>query len=125
MAEEVALTEDSKKRTEYPMAEGLLDYFPNALAEVSRLSYLGTLQHHPGEPMHWDRGKSMDHANKVIRHLMDRGKMFDIGGHKIRHMAAAAWRCLAELQEEIEREEGAPTSRASLNADQSINLRRE
>jgi hypothetical protein len=52
----------------YPMADGCLDYFPNALAEVSRISYAGNQKHNPGEPMHWSRGKSTDHRNKIIRH---------------------------------------------------------
>ena|SRR6478736_4426786 len=107
------LPEDSKARTMFPMAEGCLDYFPNALAAVAHLSLAGTMQHHPGEPMHWDRSKSTDHANKIIRHLMDRGKFFTIGSERVRHSAAVAWRALAELQEEIERDEDLPMSRAS------------
>ena len=105
-----SLPEDADTRNQYPMAEGLLDYFPNALAEVSRLSHLATQQHHPDQPMHWDRDKSTDHANKILRHLVDRGKVDDKG---LRHSAMVAWRALAMLQEELEKETGAPLSRAS------------
>jgi len=91
------------------MADGLLDYFPNALAEVARLSHVATQQHHPGEPMHWARGKSTDHRNKIMRHLVDTGKLDDKG---MRHSAMVAWRALALLQEELEAN-GAPLSRAS------------
>lgn len=105
-----SLPEAQDKRNEYPMAEGLLDYFPNALAEIARLSFRATQQHHPDQPMHWDRSKSTDHANKIMRHLIDRGKIDDKG---MRHSVMVAWRALAMLQEELEREEGAPLSRAS------------
>ena len=107
-----SLPDDAEKRLEYPMADGLLDYFPNALAEVARLSHKATLQHHPDQPMHWDRGKSTDHANKIIRHLVDRGKLDDKG---LRHSTMVAWRALALLQEELEQAEGLPPSRASRN----------
>lgn len=95
----VSLPDDADERNLYPMAEGLLYYFPNALAEVSRISKVGAEQHLPGQPMHWARGKSTDHANKIIRHLIDAGKMDSKG---IRHSAYAAWRILALLQEELE-----------------------
>lgn len=110
---EVSLPVEPERRAEFPMADGLLDYFPNALAEVSRLSYLATQQHHPGEKMHWDRGKSTDHRNKIMKHLIDSGKL-DTDG--IRHSTKVAWRALAELQEELERDEGLPVSRASKDA---------
>ncbi len=104
-----SLPEEANERNKYPMADGLLDYFPNALAEVSRVSYIGNQQHNPGEEMHWARGKSMDHRNKIIRHLIDSGKKDEKG---IRHSAYVAWRALALLQEELEAE-GSPMSRAS------------
>jgi hypothetical protein len=86
-----------------------LDYFPNALAEVAKISKQGNDQHNPGEPLHWARGKSMDHADTIIRHLMERGTV-DVDG--TRHSAKAAWRALALLQEELE-DAGAPMSRGS------------
>lgn len=107
----LSLPDDDAKRQEYPMADGLLDYFPNALAEVSRVSKIGNDQHNPGQPMHWARDKSTDHANKILRHLTDRGR-FD--GRGVRHTARLAWRALAMLQTELEQEEGFPQSRASI-----------
>jgi hypothetical protein len=107
-----SLPDDATRRLEYPMADGLLDYFPNALAEVARLSHAATQQHHPDQPMHWDRSKSTDHRNKIIRHLVDAGGLDDKG---MRHSAMVAWRALALLQEELERDEGLPPSRASRN----------
>jgi hypothetical protein len=107
-----SLTDDAAKRLEYPMADGLLDYFPNALAEVARLSFVATQQHHPDQPMHWDRSKSTDQRKKILRHLIDTGKFDDKG---MRHSAMVAWRALALLQEELERDEDLPPSRASRN----------
>ena len=107
-----SLPDDATKRNEYPMADGLLDYFPNALAEVSRLSHLATLQHHPDQPMHWDRSKSSDHRNKIMRHLIDAGGLDDKG---LRHSTMVAWRSLALLHDELEREGNLPASRASRN----------
>lgn len=107
----LSLPDDDAKRQEYPMADGLLDYFPNALAEVSRVSKIGNDQHNPGQPMHWARDKSTDHANKILRHLTDRGR-FD--GRGVRHTARLAWRALAMLQTELEQEEGFPQSRSSI-----------
>ena len=93
------VTKTAKERKEYPMATGLLDYFPDALAEVSHVSYMATAQHHPGEPVHWDRSKSPDEADALLRHLKDRGKL-DTDG--LRHSAKVAWRALALLQKELE-----------------------
>ncbi len=100
---------DSATRKTFPMAAGLLDYFPDALAEVSRVSYLGNQKHNPGEPMHHARGKSMDHADCIIRHLVGRGG-FD---GELRESAALAWRALALLQEELERELSLPLPRGA------------
>ena len=106
-----SLPDDADSRNSFPMADGLLDYFPNALAEVSAVSRIGNEQHNPGEPMHWARGKSTDHANKILRHLIDRGKR---DGKGVRHSAYAAWRALALLQEEIERDTGVPLPRNAI-----------
>ncbi len=94
----------SEARKEYPMARGLLDYFPDALAEVSKISYMGSLKHNPGQEMHHNRNVSMDHADCIIRHLVGRGG-FD---GDIRESAALAWRALALLQEELENELNLP-----------------
>jgi len=103
------ITTDSDTRKMFPMARGLIDYFPEALAEVARVSYLGNQKHNPGEDMHHARGKSMDHADCIVRHLVERGG-FD---GDIRHSAALAWRALALLQEELEQEYNLPLPRGA------------
>lgn len=111
---EVSLPEDDALRQEFPMADGLLDYFPNALAEVARISKLAGDKHHPGAPLHWERGKSMDHRNKIVRHLIDSGKKDQYGN---RHSGGLAWRALALLQEELEAEFGYPSPRNAVDPD--------
>jgi hypothetical protein len=80
------------------MARGLLDYFPNGLSEVARVSQAANDQHNPGEEMHWSWGKSNDHADCILRHLVDRGAV-DTDG--LLHTAKVAWRALALLEEEL------------------------
>lgn len=96
-----SLPTDHASRKSTPMCRGLLDYFPLACAEVARLSMAANEQHNPGEPMHWAREKSTDHADCVVRHLVDRGKLDKDG---MRHTAKVAWRALALLQLELEGE---------------------
>jgi hypothetical protein len=114
-------TDDSAARKEFPMARGLLDYFPAALAAVARVSSIGNMKHNPGEDMHHARGKSMDHADCIMRHLADRGTMDrvdvkteddEVIGFDVPHSAYVAWRALAMLQEELEAA-GAPLARGA------------
>ena len=105
-----SLPDDSAARKTYPMCSGLLDYFTAALAEVAHISYLGNEKHNPGEPLHHARGKSMDHADCIIRHLAERGTR-DAEGN--RHTAQMAWRALALLQEELEKDLGLPLPRGA------------
>jgi len=113
----LALPEDQAARKAIPLCSGALDYFPAALAAVAELSRVGNEQHNPGEPMHHARGKSSDHADCIVRHLLDRGQVYEvtIAGkvHRVRHSVAVAWRALALAQEELEREEGAPLARGA------------
>jgi hypothetical protein len=103
-----SLPEDQAMRNNMAMADGLLDYFPNALAAVACHSKLAGDKHHPGEPLHWERGKSMDHRNKIMRHLVDSGGVDQDGNL---HSAGLAWRALALLQEELEQLYGYPPPR--------------
>lgn len=98
------LPTDPKSRKEHPVASGVLDYFPQAIVAVAGVSYAGNKQHH-GEnaPLHWDRSKSTDEADAMMRHFLERGT---IDGDGIRHSAKMVWRALAFLQKEIEAEHG-------------------
>jgi hypothetical protein len=76
-------------------------YFPDALVAVARLSFQGNQQHNPGQPLHWSREKSCDHEDTLLRHLFDSGTV-DVDGQ--RHSTKLAWRALALLQLELEKE---------------------
>lgn len=93
------LPTDKQARKERPIASGVLSYFPDAIAEVAYVSYVGNQQHNPGQPMHWSRHKSTDHADCALRHLTERGTRDSDG---VLHTAKAAWRVLALLQIELE-----------------------
>lgn len=90
---------DAKTRKAHPLTTGCLDYFPDALLEVAELSKIGNEQHNPGQPLHWAKEKSNDHADCIGRHLLDRGRRDSDG---VRHSAKTAWRALALLQTEID-----------------------
>ncbi len=92
------LPKDSDARKRIPLCTGLLDYFPAALAAVATHSLESNEKHNPGEPMHWARGKSMDHPDCILRHLVDARAALD----PRYHLTALAWRALALLQEELE-----------------------
>ncbi|MBA2413783.1 MAG: hypothetical protein H0V63_13325 [Burkholderiaceae bacterium] len=92
---------DAAARKRAPVASGVLDYFPDALLAVAAVSFDGNDQHNPGAPLFWDRSKSADESDALMRHFMERGAD-DKDGH--RHSAKVAWRALALLQKEIEAE---------------------
>jgi hypothetical protein len=86
-------------RKALPICTGVLDYFPRAMVAIAALSKAGSEQHNPGKPLFWDRTKSMDHADCILRHMIDRGKL-DVDG--LRHSTKVAWRALALLELELE-----------------------
>lgn len=92
---------DKNKRKQMPVYSGVLKYFPDAIAEVAKVSWAGNQQHHPNKPLHWDRNKSTDELDALTRHLIEAGKI-DTDG--MRHSAKVAWRALANLQKELEYE---------------------
>lgn len=104
------MTSDSAERKAAPVATGVLDYFPAALAAVAKLSKMGNDKHNPGERLHWTRDKSSDHADCLLRHLIDRGVIDPETG--MSHTVQVAWRALALLQVELE-EQGAPKARGA------------
>lgn len=108
------LPDESAARKAIPLATGVLDYFPAALVAVAEVSKAGNDKHNPGQDLHHARGKSMDHADSIARHLIDRG--LTDPGTGLRHSAELAWRALALLQQELE-DAGAPMARGARVAD--------
>lgn len=95
------LPSEAAARKGIPVATGFIDYFPDAVAEVARLSKVANEQHNPGTPLHWDRSKSGDESDALMRHFLERGTIDDDGQ---RHSAKVAWRAMALLQKELEAE---------------------
>ncbi len=90
------LPTDATLRKSLPIGTAVLDYFPLALAEVARVSLAGQKQH---GTTGWDRAKSTDEADALIRHYLERGTRDSDG---VLHSAKMAWRALALLQKECE-----------------------
>lgn len=99
----MSLPTDYASRKALPIFDGVLMYFPDAIAAIAAVSVAGNSQHNPGEKLHWAREKSTDQLNTAQRHMMDHGmgNVRDTDGTY--HIAKAAWRLLAELQLTIER----------------------
>ena len=87
-----------------PVYSGVIKYFPLAIKEVSRVSLAGNEQHHKGTPLHWDKTKSTDEGDALLRHLIDHamGIKYDTDGQ--RHLGKVVWRALALLERELENE---------------------
>lgn len=99
------LPTDSKMRKETPIYSGMLKYFPRAAAYVARISVLGNEKHNPGEPLHWAEGKSMDHPDCIVRHVIETGE-FDPDDGAL-HDGKLAWRAFANLETVLKAKEAA------------------
>ena len=110
----MTLPTDSKARKDIPLASGCLDYFPLALAAVAQLSQAGNDKHNPGQPLHWSREKSNDHADCILRHLLERGTVDPEDG--ILHDVKVAWRALAMAQLALEKRRFEAVYVANVNA---------
>jgi hypothetical protein len=109
----LVLPVDSASRKAIPLG-AVLDYFPAALVEVAKLIKAGNDKHNPGQPLHWARGKSMDHEHCVIKHFVDRGLVDPDSPIGQTHTVSLVWRALALLQLECEAN-GAPLARGARN----------
>lgn len=93
--------ETPEDRKTQPCYTGLINYFPDALKAVAHCSWKGNQQHNPDQPVHWDRSKSSDDKDALVRHLID-ATTGEPDTDGISHWAKVAWRALAVLQKEIE-----------------------
>lgn len=115
------IPEGDQERKDAPMFRGLLGYFPAALFEVAAHSLESDRKHNPGNTTapNWARGKSADHEDCLVRHLIDAGPrrgalgwlppwlLEKLPGSSARdarryHLRCLAWRALALLQEDCE-----------------------
>ena len=99
----MTLPTDRDARNALPVWDGCIAYFPDTWAEIAKVSVLGNKQHGLGAKLRFARDVSTDHANKVMRHMLDHaaGRIMDEDGTY--HLAKAAWRALAALQVAIEK----------------------
>tara|TARA_R100001230_G_C5688554_1_gene199918 strand:- start:560 stop:889 length:330 start_codon:yes stop_codon:yes gene_type:complete len=105
------------------MYRGVLRYFPAALAEVAQIAQRGNDKHGDtgdDDLYHW-RGRSSDHPDCILRHLIDLeedfgcGKGYDENG--VPQVAYLAWRALALAQEWLEEVEEMPLAPAAKQED--------
>ena len=123
------IPQEDAARKAAPMFRGLLGYFPAALFEVAAHSLDSDRKHNGDNPEgpQWARGKSADHEDTIIRHLIDAGprrtslawqlfewfKFWAPKGSSAKdarryHLRCIAWRALALLQEDCEADGAAP-----------------
>jgi len=95
--------EDADVRKGQPVYSGVLKYFPDALKEVSKCSMAGQKQHNQGDELYWDKNKSFDNEDALVRHLIDHS-VNPMDDDNVLHLAKVAWRALASLQIYLENE---------------------
>ena len=86
------IPKDDNERKKINIYSGVIKYFPKALCAVALRSSAGSKQLHPDEPMHWDRNKSKNELDSMMRHILDED------------WDAVAWRALANLEKKLEDE---------------------
>lgn len=97
------ITEDKAlDRKRMPVYSGVVAYFPFAMQELAKCSYQGQIQHNPDKPLAWDRSKSGDELDAMMRHLTDHAQGIEIDDDGIRHIVKCGWRILAYIQKTME-----------------------
>jgi hypothetical protein len=112
------LPTDHKARKDFPLLTVLSAYFPDAIEALVELCKAGNVQHNvsadavnpfqlPEDRITWDRSKSTDQLETLMRHTWDHvrakrgtGSVVDTDGHL--HIIKAFWRAGAEAQQTIE-----------------------
>jgi len=87
----------AEDRKATPVYSGVLKYFPNALKEVSKCSLAGQKQHNHGNELYWDKSKSNDNEDALVRHLIDHSSN-PLDDDGVLHLAKVCWRALASLE---------------------------
>jgi hypothetical protein len=101
---QMVLTTDSAARKAIPLFRGLVKYFPRALAAVAHHSFLANEKHNgPDAPIVWNRAKSADQMDALLRHAWDSGTIDPEFGDL--HDVGLAWRALANLELKLEEQE--------------------
>lgn len=96
------LPSDPAARKRIPIWSGCIKYFPKALAAIAQLSFIANEQHHPGEPVHWDKSKSTDELDALMRHLDESAQGIDYDTDGILQDVKVAWRAVANLERKLD-----------------------
>ena len=99
------LPDRPEDRKATPVFSGVLAYFPDALKEVSKCSLAGQKQHNQGDKLYWDKDKSNDNSDALVRHLIDHS-VNPIDDDGVLHLSKVAWRALAVLQIYLDKQNG-------------------
>lgn len=95
----------SEERKNHPVYSGFLKYFPRACMAISAHSLKANNKHNPGEPLHWNRDKSGDEMDALVRHIVDKadGMVYDEDGLMVD--VAIAWRAMANIEKVLEQQD--------------------
>lgn len=107
----MTLPDDAQARKAIPLFAGFFQYFPSAIVAVAALSAKGNVQHGNGDDLYWDRSKSSDEGDALLRHQLQVGTV-DTDG--VLHSVKVAWRAMAQAQKELEAL-GAPVAPGARN----------
>jgi hypothetical protein len=96
------LPTDPAARKRIPIWSGFVKYFPKSMAAVAMLSFKANEQHNPGTPVHWDKSKSADELDALMRHLDEIAQGIDYDTDDILMDIKVAWRALANLERKLD-----------------------
>ena len=88
------ISNNPSERKKIPIYRAFIKYFPDAIVEVTKQSMKGNEQHHPQSEIHWDKSKSADELDSLMRHMIEED------------WVAVAWRGMANLQRELDKKKG-------------------
>ena len=86
------LGNSSVERKAVPIYTAFIKYFPDAIIEVTKNSVRGNLQHNTPDKIFWDKDKSKDELDALMRHMIEED------------WASVAWRAMANLQRKCDEE---------------------
>ena len=95
------ITTDAKARKAIPIHTTLFKYWPDAVAALAECCVVGGAQHgQEVSELHWDRAKSGNELDAMMRHALDAGYL---DTDQIRHSTKILFRAFCNLQLELEK----------------------
>jgi hypothetical protein len=95
---------ESEYRKQHPVYTCVIEYFPDVLMALAHHGWKANEKHNPGTTPHWDKSKSTDEKDSLVRHLIDvaKGEIIDEDG--LDAEVAIVWRACANLQRRFDKE---------------------